>query len=85
MIPAARISSSPDGAGNQNIYDETMQMGLEKKPETRDQVKGIIGRVCLWLGLAISIYLLGLAIDTLVDPGAMGPVPTSHRVDLYQR
>jgi hypothetical protein len=57
----------------------------EKKPETRDQVKRIVGRVFLWLGLAVSIYILGLAIDTLVYPGVVGPAPTSHRVNLSPR
>ncbi len=57
----------------------------EKKAETRDQVKRIVGRVSLWLVLGVSIYILGLAIDTLVDPGGVGPVPTSHRLNLSQR
>jgi hypothetical protein len=57
----------------------------EKKPETRDQMKRIVGRVFLWLGLAVSLYILGLAIDTLVDRGGVGPAPTSQRINLSSR
>jgi hypothetical protein len=50
--------------------------------ETRDQVKRIFGKVSLWLGLAVCIYIFGLAIETLVDRGAAGPVTASHRLNL---
>jgi len=59
--------------------------GLREESETRDKVKRIVGKVALWLGLAVLIYILGLTIDTLVDAQGVGLGPPSHRDHLSSR
>lgn len=59
--------------------------GLKEKSGTKKRVQRIVGKVVLWLGLAVLIYILGLTIDTLVDARGVGPGPPSHRGHLSSR